>query len=177
MAAISKDIRAISKVIAIVTGGASGLGKATAARLVQNGARVTIADLPTSKGNDVAKELGEKCTFVPTNVSVLLDRLGVGARDYVLSWGALPLWRLKQRNNECIMSSAHNCEQPYFSARHINVCCCTYRNIGLSTISIYQTSSFLSHLRPTSCSSGFFVGLGTHLSTEFLYPFPLQSLN
>ena len=69
MAAVSKDIRAISRVIAIVTGGASGLGKATAARLVQNGARVTIADLPTSKGNDVAKELGENCTFVPTNVS------------------------------------------------------------------------------------------------------------
>ena len=69
MAAASKDIRAISKVIAIVTGGASGLGKATAARLVQNGARVTIADLPTSKGNDVAKELGDNCAFVPTNVS------------------------------------------------------------------------------------------------------------
>lgn len=69
MAAVSKDIRAISRVIAIVTGGASGLGKATAARLVQNGARVTIADLPTSKGNDVAKELGENCTFVPTNVT------------------------------------------------------------------------------------------------------------
>lgn len=69
MAAVSKDIRAISKVIAIVTGGASGLGRATAARLVQNGACVTIADLPTSKGNDVAKELGENCTFAPTNVS------------------------------------------------------------------------------------------------------------
>ena len=83
MAAISKDIRAISKVIAIVTGGASGLGKATAVRLVQNGARVTIADLPTSNGNDVAKELGEKCAFVPTNVSVLLDKLGLGTRDYI----------------------------------------------------------------------------------------------
>ena len=81
MSAISKDIRAISKVIAIVTGGASGLGKATAARLVQNGACVTIADLLTSKGKDVAKELGEKCTFVPTNVSVLLDKLGLGIRD------------------------------------------------------------------------------------------------
>ena len=69
MAAVSKDIRAISKVIAIVTGGASGLGQATAARLVQNGARVTIADLPTSKGDEVAKQLGNNCAFVPTNVS------------------------------------------------------------------------------------------------------------
>ena len=77
MAAISKDIRAISKVIAIVTGGASGLGKATAARLVEKGACVTIADLPNSNGKDVARELGEKCTFFPTNVSVLLDKLAV----------------------------------------------------------------------------------------------------
>ena len=110
MAAISKDIRAISKVIAIVTGGASGLGRATAARLVQNGACVTIADVLTSKGKDVAKELGEKCTFVPTDVSVLLDKLGLGTRDYDVSrispslfmgmyiplpWETLPLWRLK----------------------------------------------------------------------------------
>jgi len=69
MTAVSKDIRSISKVIAIVTGGGSGLGRATAARLVRNGARVTIADLPSSKGDDVAKELGEGCTFVPTDVS------------------------------------------------------------------------------------------------------------
>jgi len=71
MASVSKDIRSISKVVAIVTGGASGLGRATAARLVRNGARVGIADLPTSKGDDVAKELGENCTFVPTDVSCL----------------------------------------------------------------------------------------------------------
>ena len=83
MAAISKDIRAISKVIAIVTGGASGLGKATAARLVENGARVTIADLPASNGKDVAKELGENCIFFPTNVSVLLDKFGEMASETV----------------------------------------------------------------------------------------------
>jgi len=73
MVSVSKDIRSLSKVIAIVTGGASGLGRATVARLVRNGARVTIADLPTSKGDDVAKELGERCTFVPANVSILYD--------------------------------------------------------------------------------------------------------
>lgn len=81
MAAISKDIRAISKVIAVVTGGASGLGKAAVARLVQNGARVTIADLPTSKGDDVAKELGENCSFVPTNVS----ECSIKEKQYVIS--------------------------------------------------------------------------------------------
>ncbi|WP_144784158.1 SDR family NAD(P)-dependent oxidoreductase [Microbacterium sp. BH-3-3-3] len=43
---------------ALVTGGASGLGLATARRLAEAGARVTIVDLPTSNGAAIAEELG-----------------------------------------------------------------------------------------------------------------------
>lgn len=43
---------------ALVTGGASGLGLATARRLATAGARVTIVDLPSSPGASVAEELG-----------------------------------------------------------------------------------------------------------------------
>lgn len=43
---------------ALVTGGASGLGLATARRLAAAGAQVTIVDLPGSNGADVATELG-----------------------------------------------------------------------------------------------------------------------
>jgi NAD(P)-dependent dehydrogenase (short-subunit alcohol dehydrogenase family) len=43
---------------AIVTGGASGLGEATARLLSQRGAKVVIADLQTDAGEVVAKELG-----------------------------------------------------------------------------------------------------------------------
>jgi len=43
---------------ALVTGGASGLGLATARRLAAAGAHVTIVDLPASAGADVAAELG-----------------------------------------------------------------------------------------------------------------------
>ena len=53
---------------ALVTGGASGLGRATAARLVQDGARVVLLDLPGSAGAAVAKELGERAVFVPGDV-------------------------------------------------------------------------------------------------------------
>ena len=57
------------KAICLVTGGASGLGRATVQRLARNGARVVIADLPSSEGENVAKELGENCCFAPADVS------------------------------------------------------------------------------------------------------------
>jgi NAD(P)-dependent dehydrogenase (short-subunit alcohol dehydrogenase family) len=52
---------------ALVTGGASGLGEATAERLAQAGARVVIADLRSSNGKTVAERIG--ATFVPTDVT------------------------------------------------------------------------------------------------------------
>lgn len=52
---------------AIVTGGASGLGLATATRLTAAGAHVTIVDLPTSDGAARAAELG--ATFAPADVA------------------------------------------------------------------------------------------------------------
>ncbi|HET9078769.1 MAG TPA: SDR family NAD(P)-dependent oxidoreductase [Acidimicrobiales bacterium] len=42
----------------IVTGGASGLGEATARQLAQRGARVVVADLQDEKGEALAKEIG-----------------------------------------------------------------------------------------------------------------------
>ncbi|MBC3192768.1 SDR family NAD(P)-dependent oxidoreductase [Pseudonocardia sp. C8] len=52
-----------------VTGGASGLGLATARRLVKQGGRVTIVDLPGSGGEQVAAELGEQASFAPADVT------------------------------------------------------------------------------------------------------------
>lgn len=51
----------------VVTGGASGLGAATARRLTDDGAKVVILDLPTSAGAQLAAELG--ATFVPADVT------------------------------------------------------------------------------------------------------------
>ena len=52
---------------AIVTGGASGLGEATARLLTQRGAKVVIADLQEDKGKALAAELGG--TFASTDVA------------------------------------------------------------------------------------------------------------
>jgi NAD(P)-dependent dehydrogenase (short-subunit alcohol dehydrogenase family) len=51
----------------IVTGGASGLGEGTVRMLVNNGAKVVIADLQVEKGQALAAELGQ--TFVKCDVS------------------------------------------------------------------------------------------------------------
>jgi NAD(P)-dependent dehydrogenase (short-subunit alcohol dehydrogenase family) len=54
--------------VALVTGGASGLGEATARRLHRAGAAVVLVDLPTSKGAELAAELGERVRFSPADV-------------------------------------------------------------------------------------------------------------
>jgi NAD(P)-dependent dehydrogenase (short-subunit alcohol dehydrogenase family) len=59
----------VDGLVAIVTGGASGLGRATATRLVAGGARVTLLDLPTSDGAAVAEQLGGGTVFAPADVT------------------------------------------------------------------------------------------------------------
>ncbi|MFC8102696.1 3-hydroxyacyl-CoA dehydrogenase [Streptomyces sp. NPDC057363] len=55
--------------VALVTGGASGLGRATAERLLGAGASVVLVDLPASDGAAVADELGDRVTFAPADVT------------------------------------------------------------------------------------------------------------
>lgn len=57
----------IAGVSALITGGASGLGAATARRLAADGAHITIVDLPGSPGSDVAAEIGGR--FAPADVT------------------------------------------------------------------------------------------------------------
>ncbi|GMR48327.1 hypothetical protein PMAYCL1PPCAC_18522, partial [Pristionchus mayeri] len=66
---VSSVLRPLSKVVAVVTGGASGLGKATVETLARGGARVAILDLPQSNGAEVAASLGPNAIFTPANVS------------------------------------------------------------------------------------------------------------
>ena len=54
---------------AVITGGASGLGRATAERLLAGGARVALLDLPRAPGADLARALGDGALWVPGDVT------------------------------------------------------------------------------------------------------------
>ncbi len=59
----------IDGAVALVTGGGSGLGRASVEALAEAGARIVVVDLPSSPGQEVADALGDRAVFVPTDVT------------------------------------------------------------------------------------------------------------
>lgn len=58
----------LNRLVALVTGGASGLGKSTVLKLAKENCKVVLADLPSSNGEKIANEIGENVFFAPTDV-------------------------------------------------------------------------------------------------------------
>ncbi|WP_430333962.1 SDR family NAD(P)-dependent oxidoreductase [Rhodococcus sp. ACT016] len=59
----------IDGAVALVTGGASGLGNATARALHERGAQVVLIDLPSSAGHDAAAAIGDGAHFFAADVT------------------------------------------------------------------------------------------------------------
>jgi len=59
----------LKQVVALVTGGASGLGEATIRRIVNDGGKAIILDLAVERGEKLASELGGSALFFKTDVS------------------------------------------------------------------------------------------------------------
>ena len=62
--------------VAVITGGASGIGHATVRLFVEEGCRVVIADLQDDKGARLAEDLGKSATYLHADVSREADVSG-----------------------------------------------------------------------------------------------------
>ena len=62
--------------VALITGGAAGIGRATAERFAEEGAQVVICDLNEASGQETVKNLGPQASFYKVNVA---DRQAVQA--------------------------------------------------------------------------------------------------
>lgn len=74
--------------VAVVTGGASGIGEATVRLFVKEGARVVIADMQRERGENLAAELGDAAQFVEVEVRQE-DQVKAAIDTAVDSWGRL----------------------------------------------------------------------------------------
>jgi NAD(P)-dependent dehydrogenase (short-subunit alcohol dehydrogenase family) len=88
--------------VAIVTGGASGIGRGTVERFVAEGARVVIADIEADRGEALAAELGADALFRRTDVSDP-EQVGTLVAAAVEKFGALHVLV----NNARVSSTAH----------------------------------------------------------------------
>ncbi len=74
--------------IAVITGGASGIGEGTVRKFIESGARVVISDVQDARGEKLAEELGSNASFYHTDVGQEEEvRAAVGYA--VQKWGRL----------------------------------------------------------------------------------------
>ncbi|MCB0153292.1 MAG: SDR family oxidoreductase [Anaerolineae bacterium] len=80
----------LSNKVAIITGAGSGIGRESAVRFAQAGARVTVADLNEAAGRETAALLGEYGFFVKVDVSNGADTARM-VEQTVARWGRLDI--------------------------------------------------------------------------------------
>jgi NAD(P)-dependent dehydrogenase (short-subunit alcohol dehydrogenase family) len=76
--------------VAVVTGGASGIGKRTVERIVEEGGRAVIADIQDDRGLRMQEELGDAVRYVHCDVTAEAD-IEAAIDKAVATWGRLDL--------------------------------------------------------------------------------------
>jgi NAD(P)-dependent dehydrogenase (short-subunit alcohol dehydrogenase family) len=108
---MAKQPRSLTGKVAVVTGGGRGIGRALAAALAREGARVTIGDVDLQAAETAAKELGDAVTGVHLDVTDLpgftafLDEVEsrLGPIDVLINnAGIMPVTPLEQESDASI---------------------------------------------------------------------------
>ncbi len=72
--------------VAVITGGASGIGAATVRRFVEEGARVVLGDLQDGPGEDLARSFGDAAIYRHADVAVEADVAAL-VQTALRAWG------------------------------------------------------------------------------------------
>ena len=87
--------------VAIVTGGAGGIGRATVELFVREGAKVVIADVDVAAGEQLAASLGGQALFRRTDVAIA-EEVQALVDFAVECFGGLDLSTTRRRGREWI---------------------------------------------------------------------------
>jgi 3-hydroxyacyl-CoA dehydrogenase/3-hydroxy-2-methylbutyryl-CoA dehydrogenase len=80
----------IENSVGVITGGASGLGEGVVRMLASGGGRAAIVDLPGSRGEEIAAELGDSVRFFATDVTAT-DQVEAAVDGAVEAFGRIDL--------------------------------------------------------------------------------------
>ncbi|OMO68481.1 Short-chain dehydrogenase/reductase SDR [Corchorus olitorius] len=81
---VASNIRRLEGKVALITGGASGIGESTARLFIRHGAKVVIADIQDELGNSVCQQLGTQKTISYVHCDVTSDSDVRNAVDLVI---------------------------------------------------------------------------------------------
>ena len=78
----------LDRKVAVITGGASGIGEESTRVFIREGAKVVIADMQEERGQALADELGDAAVFIKTDVSQE-PQVKAAVDKAVSEWGRL----------------------------------------------------------------------------------------
>ena len=156
-------MRRLEDKVAVITGGASGIGEGTVRRFVEEGARVVVADIQSAPGEALAKELGATARFRRTDVTVEEDVQGAVALA-VSEFGRIDC----MFNNAGIVGSVGSITKiPYAGWNETIAVLLSSVFLGMkhAGAAMVAQSSGSGSIISTSSTAGILGGLGPHVYT------------